>query len=110
MKAAIVNNNVVVNVIEIDQSNLAAFNAVDFGEYVAIGDTVVNGVCSAAQERQTKIDIQIAKEKRNSLLFETDWWAVSDRTMTQAEIDYRQALRDLPSQDGFPNVEFPVKP
>ena len=32
---------------------------------------------------------------RAKMLRETDWWAVQDRTMTQAEKDYRQALRDL---------------
>ena len=48
---------------------------------------------------------------RNNLLAETDWWAVGDRTMTQAEIDYRQALRDVPQQAGFPeNVTWPTKP
>jgi len=34
--------------------------------------------------------------KRDQLLAQTDWMAVADRTMTQAQIDYRQALRDLP--------------
>ena len=49
--------------------------------------------------------------KRNELLAETDWWAVADRTMTQAETDYRQALRDVPEQAGFPeNVTWPTKP
>ena len=48
---------------------------------------------------------------RDKLLAETDWWATSDRTMTQAETDYRQALRDVPSQAGFPdNVTWPTKP
>ena len=35
--------------------------------------------------------------QRNSLLDQSDWMAVADRTMTQAQIDYRQALRDLPA-------------
>ena len=50
--------------------------------------------------------------KRDELLAETDWWAVSDRVMTQAEIDYRQALRDLTDQDNFPNpdITWPTKP
>lgn len=53
----------------------------------------------------------VARQQRNELLAETDWWAVADRTMTQAEIDYRQALRDLPQQAGFPeNVTWPTKP
>jgi hypothetical protein len=48
---------------------------------------------------------------RNELLAETDWWAVADRTMTQAETDYRQALRDVPQQDGFPlDITWPTKP
>ena len=51
------------------------------------------------------------RQERNALLAETDWWAVADRTMTQAEIDYRQALRDVPAQAGFPeNVTWPTKP
>ena len=36
------------------------------------------------------------RQQRNQLLAQSDWMAVSDRTMTQAQIDYRQALRDLP--------------
>ena len=38
--------------------------------------------------------IQLKKE-RNRLLRNSDWLAVSDRTMTQEETDYRQALRDI---------------
>jgi len=33
---------------------------------------------------------------RQTLLDETDWRAVSDRTISQDWIDYRTALRDLP--------------
>ena len=36
------------------------------------------------------------REKRNSALKESDWRAVSDRTISQDWIDYRTALRDLP--------------
>lgn len=50
-------------------------------------------------------------EARNLLLAETDWWALSDKTMTQEQIDYRQALRDVPQQEGFPaNITWPTKP
>lgn len=48
---------------------------------------------------------------RNKMLSETDWWAVSDRVATDAEIAYRQALRDIPQQAGFPHdVAWPAKP
>lgn len=48
---------------------------------------------------------------RDDLLTETDWWAVADRTMTDAEVTYRQSLRDLPAQADFPNtITWPTKP
>lgn len=51
------------------------------------------------------------RAKRNALLKQTDWWAVQDRTMSQAEIDYRQALRDITDQPTFPDsVVWPTKP
>jgi hypothetical protein len=52
-----------------------------------------------------------ARAERDRLLAETDWWASSDLTMTQEQIDYRQALRDIPQQAGFPdNIIWPTKP
>ncbi len=51
------------------------------------------------------------RSKRDDLLTETDWWAVQDRTMTQAEVDYRQALRDITDQASFPtDITWPTKP
>ena len=48
--------------------------------------------------------------KRNERLAETDWWAVQDRTMSQAEKDYRQALRDITDQPTFPDsVVWPTE-
>jgi len=40
--------------------------------------------------------LRLLRQQRNQLLQQSDWMAVSDRVMTQAQIDYRQALRDLP--------------
>jgi len=51
------------------------------------------------------------REKRNALLAETDWWATSDRTMTAEQTAYRQALRDITDQAGFPtDITWPTKP
>ena len=51
------------------------------------------------------------KEKRNKLLAETDFYALSDVTMTTEMSNYRQALRDLPSSTSNPDdVVFPTKP
>jgi len=80
--------------------------------------TYIDGVETEITQEQydemvatTSPPAHVARQKRNALLAETDWWAVADRTMTQAEIDYRQALRDVPAQAGFPeNVTWPTKP
>ena len=37
------------------------------------------------------------REERNRLLAETDWYGVSDLTMSDDMKTYRQALRDLPA-------------
>jgi|DEB0MinimDraft_6_1074348.scaffolds.fasta_scaffold130256_1 hypothetical protein len=51
------------------------------------------------------------RSKRNQLLTETDWWAASDRTMTDEQTAYRQALRDLPANTTDPaNPVWPTKP
>jgi hypothetical protein len=52
-----------------------------------------------------------ARDKRNALLAETDWTASSDVTMSDAMKAYRQALRDVPAQSGFPHdINWPTKP
>ena len=52
-----------------------------------------------------------ARKLRNDLLTATDWWAMSDRTMTDEQAAYRQALRDITAQAGFPdNITWPVNP
>ena len=55
--------------------------------------------------------IRLLREKRNKLLAETDWWASSDLTMTQAQTDYRQALRDITDNaTSLDDVTWPTKP
>ncbi len=51
------------------------------------------------------------RQERDRFLAETDWWATSDRTMTAEQTAYRQALRDITGQAGFPtNITWPTKP
>ena len=49
------------------------------------------------------------RAERDELLAASDHMALADR-ITDEWRDYRQALRDLPEQDGFPDVAFPVAP
>jgi len=51
-----------------------------------------------------------ARIKRDNLLVESDAYALADR-ITKEWTDYRQALRDVPTQHGFPtNVTWPTRP
>jgi len=51
------------------------------------------------------------RSQRDSLLSQTDWMALSDVTMTPEWAAYRQALRDVTAQAGFPYaVIWPTKP
>lgn len=60
---------------------------------------------------QAERDIFALRQERNRLLAETDWWGMSDHTMTQAETDYRQALRDITdTYSSLDTVVWPTKP
>ena len=51
------------------------------------------------------------RSQRDNLLSKTDWMANSDVTMSDEWRTYRQALRDITSQEGFPNdITWPTEP
>lgn len=55
--------------------------------------------------------MRLLREERDRKLADTDWWATSDRTMTNAQTTYRQALRDVPaSYTSLDDVVWPTKP
>ena len=53
------------------------------------------------------------RDIRYSKISETDWWALSDVTMTAEQTAYRQALRDITAHANWPHLEeadWPTKP
>ena len=51
------------------------------------------------------------RAERDLKLAATDWRAGSDLTMSDEWKAYRQALRDVPAQEGFPdNITWPSEP
>ena len=86
----------------------------------------INGVrvqCTAEEETyfdaldQTHTDTAVARasaavrKERDELIAATDWWALGDRSITDAQTAYRLALRNVPAQAGFPNsITWPTKP
>ena len=65
---------------------------------------------------QSLLDAEQAGVNRNyrdRLMSETDWWASSDRTMSDEETAYRQALRDITTHANWPHLQdddWPTKP
>jgi len=54
---------------------------------------------------------QNVRSQRDALLMKTDWMALSDVVMEPSWQEYRQSLRDVTDQAGFPfNVVWPTRP
>jgi len=53
-----------------------------------------------------------ARQQRNQLLADCDWTQLSDAPVnSSAWANYRQELRDIPEQEGFPwNINWPEEP
>ena len=61
--------------------------------------------------RSTEVASGHIRNERNQRLADTDHHALSDQTLSTEMATYRQALRDVPSQSGFPfDVTWPTKP
>lgn len=84
-------------------------------------DTTVDGVTTTKAEHETAyqamVDADAAKSvrsRRDGLLADTDFYALSDVTMSEDMTTYRQALRDITGHSNFPNdltdSDWPTKP
>ena len=69
----------------------------------------VDGVLVDVTEEDVAATVESTESKaarfrieRDTLIAATDWWATADRTMTAEQTAYRQALRDITDQSGFP--------
>lgn len=63
-------------------------------------------------EDSRRVKPEEIRNQRNNLLASCDWTQLPDAPVDQtAWAAYRQALRDVTNQEGFPeNVVWPVKP
>ena len=74
------------------------------------------GVCDVEKKLiakpSTEFQASVVRKQRNSDLSATDWTQVADAPVDKtAWATYRQALRDITAQSGFPfDVTYPVKP
>ena len=83
-------------------------------QFTAEEETARDAEEQAWRDGQLDRDLYRLREDRNRLLAQTDFYALSDVTMSDAMEAYRQDLRDLPSGldtvDKVANVTWPTKP
>ena len=69
---------------------------------------------SIRQQDKSPIDKQQEeniRQRRDNLMKQSDWRAVSDRELEPEWKEYRQALRDITKHEGFPHdVKWPTDP
>ena len=110
MKAHVIEDGVVVNTIVVDSLDFAE-NLVE-ATVGGIGWSYADGNFTAPSDSRTDEEkSDAARKRRNDLLAETDYLALSDQTLTDDMKTYRENLRAVPEQAGFPNsVSWPTKP
>jgi len=68
-------------------------------------------VSSKKDELVAAEPMRLLRAERDRKLADTDWWATSDRTMTDDQTTYRQALRNIPANySSLDDVVWPTKP
>ena len=129
MKAIIENNTIKdiahTNPFEIFAPVIAELYDTEVPETAKVGDELIDDVwvtpvieevlpviTDVSEEEINQSNANICRDKRNQLLVSSDWTQVADSPIDQAAwATYRKALRDMPSQEGFPNeVTWPVAP
>ena len=56
-------------------------------------------ITSARTQLDNMRKLTLLRSRRDQLIKDTDWWTVSDRTITEAELAYRQSLSDITDVD-----------
>ena len=88
-----------------------------FTEYTETDEDGVETAVTVQDQKDAKVAADNAaleateRATRDELLKATDHYGLSDVSMTEAMTAYRQALRDVPQQAGFPQtITWPTKP
>ena len=82
-------------------SAIESDNSADWGVTWDAVETKLNELKAAEPMKELRAE-------RDRLIAETDWWASSDLTMTDAQTEYRQSLRDI--TETFQNLDSVIWP
>ena len=96
-----------------DILEVAATPSYGAGEVLDWGaGSVVSGKWQRWTKRnKTNSELMVeVRATRDGLLAETDFYALSDVTMSSDMTTYRQALRDLPANVDLSDITYPTKP
>lgn len=78
----------------------------DWAYTVEVADKTAEEIAADTSSQAANVRAQ-----RDRLLAACDWTQLADAPVDkEAWATYRQALRNLPDQEGFPNVDFPNDP
>jgi hypothetical protein len=115
MKHVFIRDGVVTDIARVDPFSI--FSPAYAAQFVEAPDEVEqfwvwDGSTFAPPPPPPDLTAQEVRAQRNTRLTASDWSQLPDAPVDQAAwAAYRQALRDIPSQAGFPwDVEWPVQP
>ena len=79
-------------------------------QFTAEEETARDAEEKAWSDNKLNRDLSELRNRRNTLLAETDFYALSDVTMSDAQKTWRQTLRDLPANENtLEKVELILK-
>lgn len=113
-KYAKIENGIVTNIILAEADFADAHGLIAATDDAEIGGTYADGAFARKIVVRTFTEEEI-RDERNARLRASDWTQVSDAPLTATQktawATYRQELRDVTAQDGFPDaVVWPVAP
>jgi len=113
MRAHVIEDGKITNTIVINAlGDLPSLNLIDADLYPGTRGDLWDGTSFSKPPKDIPAEEAKIRELRNTLLNASDWTQISDSTADKAAwATYRQALRDVTKQAGFPwSVEWPTNP
>jgi hypothetical protein len=80
--------------------------AINYLSQIGNNNPTANHIANAKAGLEEALKGRLIRAERDKLISKTDWWVLPDRTPSQAELNYRQQLRDFPSTLDLSSVEL----
>ena len=111
---ALIQNGKVIQTSNTEFEVHSSYTWVDATSDTEVGGTYVDGVFgpvdTMSNSEKLSLRWEYIRSERNKKLKETDYFALSDQTISSDMTAYRQALRDVTSQSDPFNITWQTKP